>query len=140
MKTFYSLFLSSALLLSLLVTSCADQLNINPKGVLADDLLLGKPEHIDDFVSGYRYISFEPRSVIVPYIGSYRRENFHIVPGRLVTYTRSAFVSIIRSDRTMHPPCMSFRPRQIRNQRIARSHKIINMFGLSLLVTSCADQ
>ena len=51
MKTFYSLFLSSALLLSLLVTSCADQLNINPKGVLADDLLLGKPEHIDDFVT-----------------------------------------------------------------------------------------
>ena len=42
MKTFYSLFLSSALLLSLLVTSCADQLNINPKGVLADDLLLAE--------------------------------------------------------------------------------------------------
>ena len=47
MKTFYSLFLSSALLLSLLVTSCADQLNINPKGVLADDLLSLIPQHFD---------------------------------------------------------------------------------------------
>ena len=63
MKTFYSLFLSSALLLSLLVTSCADQLNINPKGVLADDLLLGKPEHIDDFVTPcYSLIPYLPWS------------------------------------------------------------------------------
>ncbi|MCD8043242.1 MAG: RagB/SusD family nutrient uptake outer membrane protein [Tannerellaceae bacterium] len=30
---------------------CADQLNVNPKGVLADDLILGDPAYIDEFVT-----------------------------------------------------------------------------------------
>lgn len=50
MKTLYKIF-STVALLFIMVTGCHDQLNINPKGVLADDLLLGKPEHIEGFVN-----------------------------------------------------------------------------------------
>lgn len=49
--------------LALTLWGCADQLNINPKGVLADELLLGKPEHIDGFVTPcYAAIPYLPWS------------------------------------------------------------------------------
>lgn len=49
MKTIYK---SLALLITVLaLLCCGDQLSVNPKGVLADDLILGKPEHIDGFVT-----------------------------------------------------------------------------------------
>jgi len=43
-----TLFLAVLILTTI---SCSDQLNVNPKGVLADELLFGKPEHIDGFVT-----------------------------------------------------------------------------------------
>lgn len=45
----------------LTITGCSDQLNVTPKGRLADELLLGKPEHIDGFVT--------PCYAIVPNFG-----------------------------------------------------------------------
>ncbi len=39
------------MIIALVMVNCNDQLNINPKGVLADDLMLGKPEYIDQFVT-----------------------------------------------------------------------------------------
>jgi hypothetical protein len=50
MKTRYKK-INAWLLLTLLVAGCSEMLNINPKGVLSDELLLGKAEHIDGFVT-----------------------------------------------------------------------------------------
>ncbi|MDR1920042.1 MAG: RagB/SusD family nutrient uptake outer membrane protein [Tannerellaceae bacterium] len=50
MKTSYNLFILFIVLV-LTVWGCAERLNVNPKGVLADELLLGEPEHIDGFVN-----------------------------------------------------------------------------------------
>jgi len=49
MKIIYKSLLLFAILLQLF--ACSDQLNITPKGVLAEELMLGKPEHIDGFVT-----------------------------------------------------------------------------------------
>lgn len=38
-------------IIALMVFSCNDQLNVNPKGSMADDFMLGKPEYIDGFVT-----------------------------------------------------------------------------------------
>ncbi|MDR1368838.1 MAG: RagB/SusD family nutrient uptake outer membrane protein [Dysgonamonadaceae bacterium] len=60
MKITYKLLLLFAVTM-LTVCGCEDQLNINPKGVLADELLFGKPEHIDGFVT--------PCYSAIPYLG-----------------------------------------------------------------------
>ncbi|MFV0328257.1 MAG: RagB/SusD family nutrient uptake outer membrane protein [Dysgonomonas sp.] len=37
--------------IALIMISCNDQLNVNPKGLLADDFMLGKPEYIEGFIT-----------------------------------------------------------------------------------------
>ncbi|MDR3250283.1 MAG: RagB/SusD family nutrient uptake outer membrane protein [Tannerella sp.] len=58
-NVFISVLFTAAVMLA--VCGCEDQLNVNPKGVLADELLLGKPEHIDGFVT--------PCYSAIPYLG-----------------------------------------------------------------------
>jgi tetratricopeptide (TPR) repeat protein len=60
MKTIYKSVLLF-IFITLSVLGCEDKLNINPKGVLSDDLLFGKPEHIDAFVT--------PCYAAIPYLG-----------------------------------------------------------------------
>ena len=63
MKTFYSLFLSSASTPLGLIFNWSAQLVTNKESKRADDLLLGKPEHIDDFVTPcYSLIPYLPWS------------------------------------------------------------------------------
>lgn len=50
MKRIYR-FLSLPIIAALVMSSCNDQLDVKPKGLLADDFLLGKPEYIDGFVT-----------------------------------------------------------------------------------------
>lgn len=62
MKTKYKYILLSVVAV-LTTIGCNDQLNINPKGLIADNLILGSPEYIDEFVTAsYAAIPYLPWS------------------------------------------------------------------------------